>query len=61
MVPVGANGQPAYGLYMRQPDGTHAAFQLQVLTVSAGRVARVAVFFDLSLFDRFGLPPTLTR
>ena len=35
MVPVGANGQPAYGLYMRQPDGTYAAFQLQVLTVSA--------------------------
>jgi RNA polymerase sigma-70 factor, ECF subfamily len=61
MVSVGANGQPAFGLYMRQPDGTYAAFQLQVLTLGADRVARVAVFFDLSLFDRFGLPPTITR
>jgi RNA polymerase sigma-70 factor (ECF subfamily) len=61
MVPVGANGQPAFGLYMRQPDGTYAAFQLQVLTLGADHVARVAVFFDLSLFDRFGLPPIITR
>ena len=61
MVPVGANGQPAFGLYMRQPDGTHAAFQLQVLTLSGDRVSRVGVFFDVSLFDRFGLPPTLPR
>jgi RNA polymerase sigma-70 factor, ECF subfamily len=59
MVPVGANGQPAFGLYMRQPDGTYAAFQLQVLTLSGGRVLRVDAFFDVGLFDRFGLPPTL--
>jgi RNA polymerase sigma-70 factor, ECF subfamily len=61
MVPVGANGQPAFGLYMRQPHGTYAAFQLQVLTVSGNRVSRVGVFFDTRLFDRFGLPPVLTR
>ena len=61
MVPVGANGQPAFGLYMRQPDGTHAAFQLQVLTLSGDHVSRVGVFFDVSLFDRFGLPATLPR
>ena len=59
MLAVGANGQPAFGLYMRQPDGTYAAFQLQVLTLSGDRVSRVGVFFDVSLFDRFGLPPTL--
>jgi RNA polymerase sigma-70 factor, ECF subfamily len=61
LVPVGANGQPAFGLYMRQPDGTYAAFQLQVLTLSGERVSRVGVFFDISLFERFGLPPTLPR
>ena len=37
MVPTWANGQPAFGLYMRQPDGSYAAFQLQVLTVDGGR------------------------
>jgi RNA polymerase sigma-70 factor, ECF subfamily len=46
---------------MRQPDGKHAAFQLQVLTLSGDRVSQVDVFFDTSLFDRFGLPPTLPR
>jgi RNA polymerase sigma-70 factor, ECF subfamily len=61
MVPVGANGQPAFGLYMKQPDGSHAAFQLQVLTLGGDRVSRVGVFFDTSLFERFGLPPRLPR
>lgn len=59
MVPTGANGQPAFGLYMRQPDGSYAAFQLQVLTLGPTGVSRVGVFFDLSLFERFGLPAML--
>jgi RNA polymerase sigma-70 factor (ECF subfamily) len=61
LVPTSANGQPAFGLYMRGEDGVHRAFQLQVLTVSeddAGRdgVSHAAVFFAEGLFDRFGLP-----
>ena len=58
MVPTQANGQPAFGLYMRDRDGVHRAFQLQVLTMRAGRVAHVGCFFDTSLFATFGLPET---
>ena len=36
MVPTEANGQPAFALYMRDVDGVHRAFQLQVLTVDLG-------------------------
>jgi RNA polymerase sigma-70 factor (ECF subfamily) len=61
MVPVGANGQPAYALYMRRPDGQYEAFQLQVLTVENGKVSHVGCFFDLDLFARFGLPMMLDR
>jgi RNA polymerase sigma-70 factor (ECF subfamily) len=59
MVATSANGQPAFGLYMRQPDGTFAPFQLQVLTVARGRVRRVAAFFEPALFETFGLPAAL--
>jgi RNA polymerase sigma-70 factor (ECF subfamily) len=58
MIPTRANGQPAFGLYMRQADGTYQAFHLQVLTVGARGVSHVAAFFDLDLFAAFGLPPT---
>ena len=34
MLATSANGQPAFGLYLREPDGTFAAFQLQVLTLA---------------------------
>jgi RNA polymerase sigma-70 factor (ECF subfamily) len=59
MVPTTANGQPAFGLYMRQPDGSHQAFQIQVLTLTESGVSHVAAFFDTSLFASFGLPEAL--
>jgi RNA polymerase sigma-70 factor (ECF subfamily) len=59
MVATSANGQPAFGLYMRQGDGTFAPFHLQVLTIVDGEVSNVAAFFDHALFDTFGLPPVL--
>jgi RNA polymerase sigma-70 factor (ECF subfamily) len=59
LVPTHANGQPAFGLYMRQPDDSYAAFQLQVLTLDGDRVSHVSVFFDLRLFEKFGLPATV--
>ncbi len=59
LVPVSANGQPAFALYMRQPDGRHTAFQLQLPTVTAEGISYVACFFDTNLFARFGLPDTL--
>ena len=60
MVATTANGQPAFGLYMRQPDGTFTPFHLQVLTLDgSGAVSHVAAFFDLTLFETFGLPASL--
>ncbi len=59
LLPVRANGQPAFGLYIRAPDGSYRAFNLPVLTLTEGGVSRVTCFFDLSLFPLFGLPPTL--
>jgi RNA polymerase sigma-70 factor (ECF subfamily) len=58
LVPTRANGQSAFGLYMRGEDGIHRAFQLQVLTMTGAGVAHVASFFDINLFERFGLPAT---
>lgn len=65
MLATSANGQPTFALYMRDPtDGVHRAFQLQQLTLCDGLVAHVTAYFDLTLFERFGLPavyPVLTR
>jgi RNA polymerase sigma-70 factor (ECF subfamily) len=59
LVPTSANAQPAFGLYMKQPDGLHHAFQIQVLTLSAEGVSHVSTFFDTTLFADFGLPEVL--
>nr|WP_240760151.1 sigma-70 family RNA polymerase sigma factor [Phytoactinopolyspora endophytica] len=58
MVATTANGQPAFGLYMRDENGVHRAFQMHVLTLTASDVGQVTVFFDLTLFPVFGLPMT---
>lgn len=59
MVPTSANGQPAFGLYMRGADGSFTPFHLQVLTISGGQLTHVGAFFNPSLFATFGLPPSL--
>jgi RNA polymerase sigma-70 factor, ECF subfamily len=59
LVPTSANGQPAFGLYMRGDDGGYRPFNLPVLTIRDGAVTHVACFFDLSLFPIFGLPESL--
>ncbi|WP_137723115.1 sigma-70 family RNA polymerase sigma factor [Prescottella subtropica] len=56
LLPAAANGQPALGLYMREPDGVHRPFQLHVLDVTERGIAHVTCFFDTDLFVRFGLP-----
>lgn len=61
LVPISANGQPGFALYMRDPvTRAHQAFQIQVLTLTAAGVAHAFVFFDLSLFEVFGLPQLLS-
>jgi RNA polymerase sigma-70 factor (ECF subfamily) len=59
LIPTKANGQPAFGLYMRGDDDIYRPFNLPVLTLSASGVTHVACFFDLRLFATFGLPETL--
>jgi RNA polymerase sigma-70 factor (ECF subfamily) len=59
MLRTTANGQPAFGLYMRGPDGEFEPFHLQVLDLDGDQVRHVAAFFDTNLFRRFGLPDTL--
>ena len=53
-VPTRANGQPAFAVYLRG-ESSWESFQLQVLTVTGGRISHVAAFFDTSLFATFGL------
>lgn len=51
MLRTSANGQPAFGLYMRTPEGDFVPFQLQVLSVVDGLVRHVVAFFDLRRDD----------
>jgi RNA polymerase sigma-70 factor (ECF subfamily) len=59
MVPTRANGQPAFGLYMRNRDGTFRPFHLQVLTLTPDGVEHVGAFFGDEVFATFGLPDSL--
>jgi RNA polymerase sigma-70 factor, ECF subfamily len=59
LIPTAANGQPALAEYRRGHDGVPRAEAVQVLTLTAGRIARVVVFRDPGLFAAFGLPPAL--
>src|SRR5262249_51804083 len=59
MVETRANGQPAFGLYMRTKADDFEPFHLQVLDIRDGKVAHVGAFFDPSLFASFGLPARL--
>lgn len=60
LLPAAANGQPAFGLYMRGDDAVLRPFQLHVLTPTAEGVRAVTAFFgDAVLFARCGLPAEL--
>jgi RNA polymerase sigma-70 factor (ECF subfamily) len=56
MIRTVANGQPAFGLYMRNPDGSFRPFHLQVLYLDGTRVRKVSAFFGDDVFETFGLP-----
>ncbi|MFJ3790609.1 sigma-70 family RNA polymerase sigma factor [Kitasatospora sp. NPDC090091] len=60
LVPVDANGSPAFGQYRPSPDGGHEPWALIVLEVSAGRITGLTNFLDTdTVFPLFGLPPRL--
>jgi RNA polymerase sigma-70 factor (ECF subfamily) len=57
---IGANSQPAFGLYGRAADGIGFTPQaIQVLRLDEDRIARLHGFVRPDLFPVFGLPPRL--
>jgi RNA polymerase sigma-70 factor, ECF subfamily len=56
MVPVMANGQPAFAVYRREPDGVFRAHEVLVPSLTATGIARMVVFLDPGLVTAFGLP-----
>jgi RNA polymerase sigma-70 factor, ECF subfamily len=61
LIPVEANGQPAFGQYKPSPDGKSLEpWSLQVLDISGDRLSGITFFLDTErLFPLFGLPPRL--
>jgi len=60
LLPTAANRMPAAASYLRRAGGdAFLPFKLDVLRTGGGRIAEITTF-DASLFDRFGLPPSLS-
>ncbi len=58
LVPTRANGQPAFGAYLRPPEGIRHGTGLYVLTLVGDRIC-VMTRFDNSALPWFGLPRSL--
>ena len=56
LVPVAANGQPAFAAYQRGPGGAYLAYAITVPLVTGTGIARIVTFFSPDLFEPFGLP-----
>jgi Sigma-70, region 4/SnoaL-like domain len=60
LVPSGANGQPAFGHYVRDPDADVGRLRgLLVLTLGPGGITALTRFADTGFLRHFTLPPTL--
>jgi RNA polymerase sigma-70 factor (ECF subfamily) len=58
LVPTRANGQPAFGAYLRTPNGVRYGVGLHVLTLSGDRICAMTRF-ENSVLPWFGLPRSL--
>ena len=58
LVPTRANGQPAFGAYMRAPAGVRHGTGLFVLTLTGDRICALTRF-ETNVFPWFGLPHSL--
>ena len=58
LVPTRANGQPAFGAYLRASTGIRHGVGLYVLTLTGDRI-RAMTRFDNSVLPWFGLPRSL--
>ena len=60
LLPTAANRMPAAASYLRRAGSdVYVAFKLDVLRTGGGLIAEITTF-DATLFDRFGLPPSLS-
>jgi RNA polymerase sigma-70 factor (ECF subfamily) len=55
LIPVTANGQPAFAVYQREPGGGYHAHAVLVLRVTRTGIARIVSFQNPGLFGSFGL------
>ena len=58
LVPTRANGQPAFGAYLRAPDGISHGIGLYVLTLAGDRICAMTRF-ENTVLPWFGLPRSL--
>jgi RNA polymerase sigma-70 factor (TIGR02960 family) len=58
LVPTRANGQPAFGAYLRAPTGPRPGVGLYVLTLTGDRISAMTRF-ESSVLRWFGLPRSL--
>jgi RNA polymerase sigma-70 factor (ECF subfamily) len=58
LIPTRANGQPAFGAYLRAPTGIRHGTGLYVLTLTGHRISAMTRF-DNSVLPSFGLPRSL--
>jgi RNA polymerase sigma-70 factor, ECF subfamily len=57
LVPVRANGQPAFGKYLwKEERQAFVPHSISVLTLDGRRIAEITTFLDAELIPRFGLP-----
>jgi RNA polymerase sigma-70 factor (ECF subfamily) len=58
LIPTRANGQPAFGAYLRAPSGIRHGAGLLVLALTGDRISALTRF-DNSVLPWFGLPRSL--
>lgn len=58
LVPIRANGSPAFAVYQMDKEGVYRAAALHILTIEHGLISEINDFltFDGQLFSKFGLP-----
>ena len=60
MIPVSANGMPAFAQYKPNESGPGLVpWSIQVLEIRDGQIAHIHHFLDTRLFERFGVPTSL--
>jgi len=60
MIPVSANGMPAFAQYKPNESGPGLVpWSIQVLEIRDGKIAHIHHFLDTRLFERFGVPTSL--